>query len=259
MGDNGIVNDPHKIESEAPMELVTLIRPDWISAFANCVVAASVVYVARQAKAAIDSSVEARKQVKVAADTLQEMQNQAAAEHERARRETAAQLLREWHEGLSAGQPSARYIVETFTLDQCRDMQRYKTITIPPQHFHTVRTAMKGATGAEVQDSEEGENIVLGPERVFQLGLMCHKFLTSLEVMLIAWRNHTADRETIEQQLMFLVKPELGYYLLKTFRESMGGVGAYPNTHAFVQRILELKTAIPPEKDPPYVSNKREA
>jgi hypothetical protein len=235
------------------------LSPEWISALANCVVAASVVYVARQAKAAIDSAVEARRQVKVAADTLQEMQNQAAAEHERARRETAAHLLREWHDGLSAGQPSARYIVETFTIDQCRDMQRYKTVTIPAQHFHTVRTAMKGIPGAEVQDLEEGKDIVLGPERVFQLGLMCHKFLTSLEVMLIAWRNHTADRDTIEQQLMFLVKPELGYYLLKTFRDSMGGVAAYPNTHAFVQRILELKTAVPPEQTAPYAPVKREA
>jgi hypothetical protein len=241
------------------MNLVAPLSPEWISALANCVVAASVVYVARQAKAAVDSSIEARKQVKVAADTLQEMREQATAEHERASRETAAQLLRGWHDGLTAGQPSARYIVETFTIDQCRDMQRYKAVTIPAQHFYTLRTAMKGVAGAEVQDSEEGKEILLGPERVFQLGLMCHKFLTSLEVMLIAWRNHTADRDTIEQQLMFLVKPELGYHLLKTFRDSMGGVAAYPNTHAFVQRILEIKTAVPPEKSPPYVPAKREA
>jgi hypothetical protein len=228
------------------------VSADWVSAMANCIVAGSVIYVARQARAGIASAVEAKKQAEIASETLQEIRTQAVAEHERGRRETAVRLLQDWYDRVTPGQPAACYIVERLSVAQCRDMQYYKPLTLPAEHFNRLRTAMSGIPGVEVEDFEEGKDLVLGRDRVFHLGLLCHRYLTSLDVMLIAWLGNTADRETMERQLQFLVKPEQDFYLLKCFRDAMGGVPAYPNIYAFVQRICEIKNAVPPERAPAY-------
>ncbi len=234
------------------------IDPQWIIAAANAVGAISVVVLVMQATTMKRQATLMGEQLSAMADQaslmkeqLAAMRRQASEDHERSRRENAVKLLSDWSGSVSLGQPSARYIVERFTFDQCKKMQQGVPFSVPADQYRRFCNAFIENGELLKTISPENGQIVLNEACLFHLGAMCHKFVDGLEIVLIAWRNGTADKEIIEQQLAFLVKPDEDYFFLKNFRQAMGGANAYPNVAAFVEFLEEeLQKSIPSGKAP---------
>lgn len=211
------------------------IDPNWVSALANVAVAGSIYFLARQTSSARDAVEEARKQ--------------RESDHERSRRQTAIDLVRAWNESVSGAEPSARHVVESFDARNCQKLLKMEPFLVPQENIKHLRNALAGIEGVSIPTVEEGKDIVLSETCLYHLGRLCHKYLSTLEVTLIAWRNNMADKEIIEQQLSFVVKPQIDYYCLRKFRDAMGGVDAYPNIQAFVDHVSLRKKGVPLEKD----------
>lgn len=207
------------------------IDPNWVSALANVAVAGSIYFLARQTSSARDAVNEARKQ--------------READHERSRRQTAIDLVRAWNESVSGAEPSARHFVESFDASNCQRLLKMEPFHVPQEKLKHLRNALAGIEGLSVPVAEEGKEVLLSESCLYHLGRLCHKYLSTLEVTLIAWRNNMADKEIIEQQLSFVVKPQIDYYCLQKFRDAMGGVDAYPNIQAFVDHVRARKHHVP--------------
>jgi hypothetical protein len=185
------------------------VDPNWLSAIANVVVAISIVFIGMQ--------------VRISIETLNELKAQRNSDHDRSRRENAVALLQEWIGHNTNGEPSARFIVEKFSPEECQKMLTLTPFYVPADRERKLRNALYEIPSVFIPPVDKINGILLSEDLLFQLGRLCHNYLSSLEVILIAWRNHTADPDILEQQLSFVVKPTLNFYCLKNFREAMGG------------------------------------
>lgn len=57
----------------------------------------------------------------------------------------------------------------------------------------------------------------------------------------MAWKLVVADREILEQEFSYLVKPEKGHEALAVFRQDMGGRSAYPAIQDFVATLKDTR------------------
>ena len=121
---------------------------------------------------------------------------------------------------------------------------------IPLERAGTLKNALFESPKIQVPQIDNEKGIFLNPDVLYELGRLCHSYLSALEVICIAWRNGTADKAILEQQLTFIVKPERNFYCVRNFREAMGGTNTYPNIQAFVDQLLQKKTATPLSRDP---------
>lgn len=70
-------------------------------------------------------------------------------------------------------------------------------------------------------DSTNGD-IALDQKHVAHIYFLVVSHLNSLEVALMPWMYGVADREIIESELRYLVRPDAGQYVLQTLREVLG-------------------------------------
>lgn len=213
-----------------------VIDPNWVSAISNLIVATSVVFVGMQ--------------VKISIAALRELKTQRKHDHERSRRENAVKLLQDWTGHNTSGEPSARFIVEKFTPEECQKLIRLQPFYVSSERAVKIKHALFELPHVKLPEVETDKGILLNEDLLFHLGRLCHNYLSSLEVILIAWSNSTADEDIFEQQLCFIVKPALNFYCLKNFRDAMGGTNAYPNIQAFVEKISAKLSVKAHSKEP---------
>ena len=213
---------------------------DWIIAISSIITALSVVFVAIQTLLAKHSLVNAAESIEVAKASFQ-------ADHDCSRRERALEILRHWTESISITQPSARNLVESFTIEQCNSLIAHKPFSINISHSKTLEAALNGYKDCD-KPKIENDSIYLDETHLFNLGYQCMSFLNSLEIAIQGWLHHIGDEDILEQELSYLVKPEKNYHVLKNFRLALGGTSAYPAIHVFVEHVEAKKTAKPDRK-----------
>jgi len=221
------------------------IDPQWVSAGASVVSAIGLILVAWQAivgakqlGVAIRQFELAAKQLELAANQLDEFRKQIAADHERSRRERAIDVLSDWTKSLDKAQPSARSLVDTFSLEQCTKLREKKPIRIPIEQRKMLETALQG-TDSLHELEEDGKELLLNEKHTSQLFYTVITHLNSIEVTLQNWLTGVADHEIIENEMQYLINPEKGRFILENFRRVAGDRKVYPAIAEFVSRIQD--------------------
>lgn len=205
------------------------ITPEWVSAVAASISAFGIFFVAVQ---------------------IIHAYGQMKKDHERSRRELTIQLMKDWTLNLSHSSSAARKLTETFTLEQCKAVYDHKTIKIAKEKKEKVLSIVHDIMDQNEQLKEENDSIVLDEKHVAHIKYLLITYLNTLETTLMAWKLSVADREIIEQEFSYLVKPEDGHEALAVFRQAVGGKNAYPAIHDFVDEIKKrIENSGPQNRD----------
>lgn len=208
---------------------------EWVIAGASVVTAIGVAFIAWQAF--------------TSARQLELLERQVSADHERSRRQTAIDVLQQWTETLDRAQPSARVVVEGFTIEECKRLKAKKPLSVPKEKFHFLENALQAVLGEDELSIEDDQAVRLNEKHVAQLYFLTLTHLNSLEVALQSWLSGVADSEILERQLEYLIRPEDGHYVLENFRTVLGGEKSYPAIAAFVDKLRDKrKTSQPTQK-----------
>lgn len=165
------------------------------------------------------------------------------AEHEKARREKAIEMLQFWHQRLSRRSTVARKLVESFTFDQAKKLLDQEMVSrIPLEHKSFVLAIfpdieLQGKEGLIEREQE----FDLKPEYSGILRWEIVNYLNHLETILSAWHHNVADKNMIEEQLTYLVSLKDNHYLLESFRRAAGDAESYPCIKAFITHLTDKK------------------
>lgn len=212
---------------------------EWVAALANVVIAGGVIVGIRQLVAANRQVALLGDQLNAANKQVELVAAQLKADHERSRCVEAVNNIREWTNRLDKTHPSARRLVNSFTVEQCNALRTKEPFSIPGSHVKLLEHIFQGTL--EEQEFHKLKNpngdITLNEKHLSHLWFLVISHLNALEVCLLTWVNGIADKKTIESQLRYLVNPEKNEYILANFRQAMGGANSYPAIEAFVAHL----------------------
>lgn len=171
---------------------------------------------------------------------------QIRADHERARREKAIELLLEWTKGVTRETNAAKKIVEKFNGDQCRklfmeeefkvDCQLYDEIVETLNEKSEKDDKCKDCQG-KAKEKECDCLVMLNRRQIKKIRWHVISYLNLLESTLVSWQYSVAEREIIEQQLSFMVSPKEGRNVLEDFRIAAGSEESYPAIEIFCNHL----------------------
>ena len=163
---------------------------------------------------------------------------QLKADHERGRREKTVQILTEWFARQNKEGPISRKIVESFSVEQCREILLQQEVRVSKK---LEKNLVQLFPSDELTKENENGHILLTESQAAELRWHIVSYLNSLETVLIAWQYSVVDREIIEHQFSYLFRPSEGHEVLKEFRVAAGGEETFPAIEIFVTHIQSKK------------------
>ncbi len=164
-------------------------------------------------------------------------------DHERSRRERACELVLEWSKSLRQGSSLARKLVETFTEEQARKLEKSEALELGGDTCEIVKSCLEGSTDS-AKIEQANDKVKLNPRQtsILRWHIVC--YLNTLESILMARRHGVADKEMIKEQFRYLVSPREGHYILRNYRQASGGANVYPAIEEFVRELEEESNAL---------------
>jgi len=209
------------------------MEAEWVVAISSGITALGIVFIAIQTS--------------IAAKQLAEFKKQIAADHQRSRINKAIDVLNEWTKSLDKAHPSARTLVNGFTIEQCEKLKEKTPFDLPVDKRSLLENVLHGHTNGNPL-SEDDKSVTLNEDHLSHIYFLCMTHLNSLEIALQSWMKGVADKGIIEEEMCYLIKPEKEHYILENFRKVIGGKDIYPAIHAFVEHI-NLKAEIDSRSD----------
>lgn len=176
---------------------------------------------------------------------------QYVSDHERSRRENAANLVLEWSRVLLPRASVSKKFAETLSPENSKSLFNTEPFNVPATSKKIVAACLAGVVD-EKEFRIEGETLYLGIREVAEIRWQVISYLNLLEAVLVAWRHNTADREILEEEFSPLVKDVYEKPLLGLFREATGGLSGWPAVEEFVNYVLP-KTK-PPKPGKPSIA-----
>ncbi len=222
-----------------------MVEAEWVSAISAAIGAIGIVFVAIQTSIAAKQLANQDIQLKKTNEQLELSFTQMCNDHERSRREFTILLMKDWTLNLEHSSSIARKLVEGFSLEQCQAINNHGHLEIKPEKKEKLQTALQDVLKDRVLKEENGM-LVLEEIDVAHLKYLLITYLNTLETILMSWKLAVADREILEQEFSYLVKPQEGHEALATFRQAVGGINAFPAIHDFVEKIKKNNIDLAP-------------
>jgi hypothetical protein len=173
---------------------------------------------------------------------------QITSDHDRSRRERAADLMECW---VTSQDPTNREVVfglqllQTLTHEQSVALWNRQQFQIDPKYQNvldsyrasSILPCRKGTQTAPAKASRENQ-LMLRETEVLMLRRLAISMLNKLELIASEWHNNIADREIIEAEFIKVFSPEEGHYYMDKFREVSG---IYPSIREICQHIEKNK------------------
>jgi hypothetical protein len=168
---------------------------------------------------------------------------QLRADHERSRRERAIELILEWAMSLNPKASISRKFVETLNEEQSLSLSKQESFNVEEKY----KTLLSGCL-EECEDSFKSESgrITLTHRQITSIRWEVISYLNKLEAILSAWRHNVADKDIIEEQFKYLIRPEDGHELLPNFLKVVGNY--YPAISEFARHLKDTTTKKGKEK-----------
>ncbi len=200
--------------------------PEWVSAIASSISALGIILIVIQI---LLSYLQIKK------------------DHERSRREFTIGLMKDWTLNLSHSSSAARKLAESFDIAQCKAVYNHQTLKLPKEANEKIISVLQDVLVDDEKLDEEGDQIILKEKHVAHLKFLLITYLNTLETILMAWKLSVADKNILEHEFSYLVKPEEGHEALSVFRQAVGGKNCYPAIHDFVATLKSKSENSGPE------------
>jgi hypothetical protein len=170
---------------------------------------------------------------------------QVRADHERARKEKAIELMIAWSQGLHKSGSAARKLGEKLDAEQSRKLYRNEVFSIGKDK----KDFLVACFNANEVFQEDNNGINLSPDQTSVLRWHIISYLNLLESILSAKRHNVADRDMIKEEFKYLISPEDGHSVLQAFRNAAGNTD-FPAIGEFAREIEAEKNKIGEGKKP---------
>ena len=191
-----------------------------ITAVANIVVAGGIIFVWKQ---------------------LGLLRRQFYDDHERSRKQTLIEVMREWNKEIGPETAAAQKLVANLDDETCRKIANMQPAQLPKNCLPLASATFKGDLKLASEQSAESL-LELGAEHSAHLRFLAVEYLNVLETSLSAWRLGIVDLETMEDEFSFLIDNSLTDPALTTFRRVLGNRDGFPSLVAFLSHV-ETKSA----------------
>jgi hypothetical protein len=193
--------------------------PEWITAIGTIGTAGGVLFLWKQ---------------------LNLMRKEIDADHDRSRRENSINYLFEWSKGLLRSSSLARRLVEELNDDQTKALADEHELTIDKKYKDLVLGVLSVVPKDGLNESDRG--IILYRSQVADIRWQVVRYLNILESVFVAARHGVANREILVEQFNYLYDKGKRHYVLKKFREVLGGAEAYPALDELETSLREKHT-----------------
>lgn len=181
---------------------------------------------------------------------------QIKSEHEKGRREKAVELLLSWTLNVKPEANSAMKIVERFNKEQCVALQKEEQFSVDCILYSEIEAIVPSKMKTDLEEKDlksrcencNGDkkaqcvhDIELTLKQVKKIRYLIISYLNLLESVLVAWQYAIADKEIIEQQFAFLVRPKESKNCLEDFRVACGSENSYPAIETFCRTLEEKR------------------
>ncbi len=175
------------------------------------------------------------------------LRSQIQVDHEAQRRYRAIDDIQKFAETLDKTHPSARKIVDEFTVDECNCLIERKPLRVAEKHHGALKYALAGVLDKEALKAEGGE-FLLDSEHVAHLLGLIVEHLNRIECALQGWFNGVSDSQIIETQFRYIVSIREGRYILENFRSHRLLEHSFPAIAAFVSHMKSQAATAPPAR-----------
>ncbi|MEY8238824.1 MAG: hypothetical protein RPT25_00605 [Cycloclasticus sp.] len=165
-------------------------------------------------------------------------------DHERSRRENAIDMLKLWDSGLTQKDGVTRKFVELLDFSQSKAIFDQEEFNVEAKHWSMIRSIIPQNSKllSEYDESNSSDKITIDENDSAHIRWILVSYLNRAETILSAWRHNIADREMIEEQFKYLVKPEVDHYILLHFRVAAGNT--YPSIDDFAKHLKAQSNAV---------------
>ena len=193
---------------------------------------------------AATSAIFAAFQLRIARVNLELQQRARLDTHERARREKAVSLIREFCASISPAWSAVRQLVEQLDDDCLRALDRGDPMEVKAALVIFVKTALPQDLAAK---APADSTVVwqLDRQQVAHLRTIAFSYLNFVEMVCAAAYHDVADRTIILQQMKSFYNPSERRTLMEHLRNVSGGREVFPCIYTFVDE-LNARTIAPP-------------
>ncbi len=161
---------------------------------------------------------------------------QIKKDHERSRREHAAEIIREWIVNLDKDSPLAVKLVDNLNISQCTDIYNHNEVKIEKRWKNITEGCLSSLENiAEVKES--GDYITLTESQSSHIRYLALNACNLLEFIFLSWKHSVADGEMIRDEFEGLLARGNGTFALETFRSASGGKTKFPATEEFIEYL----------------------
>ena len=208
---------------------------DWISAIAAGVAALGVGFVAYQVFIARKQLQQGSESLQNAADSLELARQTFESDHERSRRQNAADLILQWSTNLKWEASLARKLVEKLSREETVNLYEQVPFEIDEKHLNMVAGCLTDSEESEL--ITDGGKIKLTEKQSAHISWLVISYLNLLESILVYWQHGIADVDMIKAEFQYLVNHDTKRYILHDYRTAKPGVDNYPAIRAFVDML----------------------
>src|SRR5271156_2517957 len=203
-----------------------------ISAAVSCV---ALWFIRAQMKSGNDQLGILSNQLRAMHDANQVLHQQMTADHDRAAKELAINLMLTWEKRLQFDTRQVSRLVHRLNEEQCQKLDNLQEFHVSGDLEELVSMCFPPDLQPLIKDVK---GILIAGRQLRYLRYTAVAYLNLIESILSAWHQNIVDRKVIEDQFMFLYLE--GENALETFRQ-IGGEDYYPSTMTFLLRLKQIK------------------
>lgn len=188
-----------------------------LSTAANIVVAVSVFFVWKQ---------------------LSLLKKQGNDDHERSRKETLVDVMREWNREVGPVTAAAQKLVSQLNQDQCRKINNIEAVSLSTDFLPLASAALGGKLDKKIL-IEPKDSFKLNVEQSAHLRFLAINYLNTLETSISAWDLEIVDSEKMEEEFNFLIDQSMTDPSLTTFRKILGKDDGFPSLRKFINTVTQ--------------------
>jgi hypothetical protein len=204
---------------------------DWITAASSVISAAAIILIWRQTR--------------LSARQTELLAGQITSDHDRSRREKAAELILEWSKQLRRNASIARNFTDSLSEEEALSLYEQRPFSVASNKESMIIGSLSGVLDeSKMQLEKENNHIHLTAEQVATINWLALSYLNTLESILSGWRHNIADRDMIQEEFGYLVSPSKGRSIMKNYRLALEGKDRYPAIEEFAALMQNEHTGV---------------
>ncbi len=173
---------------------------------------------------------------------------QIRAEHEKSRREFAANLIWQWTINIRRNSKITAKFVDQLDQVACLAIFNQNSFEVSGNHKPVIDAIIAGSNHTITNNNG---NIIIDMTLSSEIRSLITNYLNLLEAVFVAWYHGIGDREVIEQQFRFMINPDGENIFIKTYLDHCDGSKNYPMISKYIAYLRKNAFSQGEPRNPP--------